>query len=250
MSKEEMPEAKKKEKAASNFTGKYEHKQNAQKPIEKKQFFEYLLLAAAGGLLVAAIVAAGNFLQSRRSDKPDLAIEVSAEQETEKTVVQSEEEKSSAIKGSDTSVEEPEPLTQETSIPEDEEPVRETGREKEEESAREVEPEEETAEEIDAEGEEMVNEDSQYILPASDSQYLTMSDLEGLSKEDCRLARNELYARHGRRFDDPELQAYFDACDWYEGRISPKDFSENQLNGYEVANRDLILQYEEKMGYQ
>lgn len=98
---------------------------------------------------------------------------------------------------------------------------------------------------------ELVQEEepSQYILPESDSAYLTKSDLEGLTREECRIARNELYARHGRRFDDKELQGYFDSCDWYEGFIAPADFDDSVLNEYEVANRDLIVMYEEEQGY-
>lgn len=90
---------------------------------------------------------------------------------------------------------------------------------------------------------------SQYILPTSNTQYLIMEDLKGLTKEECRIARNELYARHGRRFNDAELQGYFDSCDWYEGTIAPSDFNDSVLNEYEIANRDLIVQYEKDMGY-
>lgn len=85
---------------------------------------------------------------------------------------------------------------------------------------------------------------SQYFLPESDSRYMTMQELEGFTAADCRLARNELYARHGRRFDDENLQAHFDSCEWYQGTIAPSDFDESVLNEYELANRDLIVQYE------
>lgn len=37
----------------------------------------------------------------------------------------------------------------------------------------------------------------EYVLPDSDSRYLNMKDLEGLGADECRIARNELYARHG-----------------------------------------------------
>lgn len=90
---------------------------------------------------------------------------------------------------------------------------------------------------------------SEYILENSDSQYLTRSDLEGLSANDCRLARNELYARYGRRFKDEDMQDYFDACSWYQGVIEPDDFQESMLNEIEIANRDLIIEYEKEMGY-
>ena len=89
----------------------------------------------------------------------------------------------------------------------------------------------------------------EYILPDSDSRYLSMKDLKGLSKKECRLARNELFARHGRKFDDEELQKYFTSKSWYHGTIEPEDFNENVFNKYEVANRDFIVKYEEKKGY-
>ncbi len=98
-----------------------------------------------------------------------------------------------------------------------------------------------------AESENYTNTD--YILPDSDCTYLSKSDLYGLSAEECRLARNELYARHGRFFDDEGIQAYFNSKDWYTGRIAPSDFEESMLNDYEVYNRDLIVSYEEEMGY-
>ena len=44
------------------------------------------------------------------------------------------------------------------------------------------------------------------------------------------------------------MQAYFDACDWYQGTIEPEDFDESVLNDYEKANRDLIVQYEKDQG--
>ncbi len=118
--------------------------------------------------------------------------------------------------------------------------------EKEEEPAEEVEDERPQESQII---EESVEEVNQYILQNSDSAYLTHEDLVGLTKEECRLARNELYARHGRRFDDEGLQNYFDQKDWYTGYIDPADFSDSVLNDFEMANRDLIVQYEEEMGY-
>lgn len=90
---------------------------------------------------------------------------------------------------------------------------------------------------------------SEYILPDSDSRYLTEDDLAGLSAEQCRLARNEIYARHGRRFQDAGLQRYFDSCSWYSGTIDPADFSDSVFNEYERANSRLIVEYERAHGY-
>lgn len=90
---------------------------------------------------------------------------------------------------------------------------------------------------------------SGYILPGSDSRYLAWSDLEGLSKEECRLARNELYARHGRRFNDTDLANYFSQFDWYQPTMDPDSFDDSMLNVFEIANRDLIVRFEEEQGY-
>lgn len=92
-------------------------------------------------------------------------------------------------------------------------------------------------------------EESEYLLENSDTEYLTKEDLEGFTAEQCRLARNELYARHGRLFDDEELQNYFNSCSWYQGSVSAEDFDESMLSEIEMANRDLIVEYEEEMGY-
>lgn len=89
-----------------------------------------------------------------------------------------------------------------------------------------------------------------YILPDSASSYLTEADLAGLTKEELRLARNEIYARHGRIFKDADLNAYFMSKSWYTPLYEPEQFDEDAMfNEYEKANRQLISDYEEKMGY-
>ena len=93
------------------------------------------------------------------------------------------------------------------------------------------------------------SEYSEYIFPYSDSEYLTEEDLYGLSATELRIARNEIYARNGRMFNDENLQAYFDSCSWYVPSIPPEDFKMWMLNDVERANSDLISSYEEAMGY-
>ena len=89
----------------------------------------------------------------------------------------------------------------------------------------------------------------EYILPNSDFEYLTREDLEGMNDETCRYARNEIYARHGRLFQDQQMQDYFNSCSWYSGQIAPEDFQESVLSDIERYNRDLIIEYEQEMGY-
>ena len=86
--------------------------------------------------------------------------------------------------------------------------------------------------------------DSSYILPGSDSSYLGYSDIKYLSSYQLKLARNEIYARHGRLFNDAALQEHFNNCTWYDGHISPSSFNEDVLNDYEKSNIKFIKKYE------
>lgn len=83
-----------------------------------------------------------------------------------------------------------------------------------------------------------------YILPDSSTRRLTDEEVQGLSKEDLRIARNEIYARHGRKFDDMQLQSYFNSKSWYKGTIGPADFKESMLSDIEKDNIQLIKKFE------
>lgn len=83
-----------------------------------------------------------------------------------------------------------------------------------------------------------------YLLPDSNSRYLTREDLRDLTQEQCCLARNEIYARHGRQFNTAQIAAYFSTKNWYQGAIPAASFSETVLNEYELANINFIYQYE------
>ena len=87
----------------------------------------------------------------------------------------------------------------------------------------------------------------EYIIPDSDSRYLSADELAAYSKDQLRLARNEIYARHGRRFSDEALQAYFDSCSWYRGTVAPENFDVNVLNDYEKENLLTIKDVEDQL---
>ncbi len=87
-----------------------------------------------------------------------------------------------------------------------------------------------------------------YILEFSSTRILSNSELTDLSAEELRIARNEIYARHGRKFKDKELQDYFNTKPWYHGTIEPNRFNDNSLSDIEMKNRDLIQEYEKKRG--
>ena len=93
-----------------------------------------------------------------------------------------------------------------------------------------------------------VEKDSTYILPDSNSRKLTRADLQGLSKEKLRLARNEIFARHGMIFGVPDLDAYFGEKSWYKPTYSYDDFYDKvEMSAIEEANVALINQVEEAM---
>ena len=110
--------------------------------------------------------------------------------------------------------------------------------------------EESTAFSVDSDSEYIVDEEQDsstagdYILEGSDSRYITEKEVENLSDAECRLAKNEIYARHGRMFDSADLQDYFESKSWYKGTVKPSDFDESVLNKYEKANIDLISSME------
>ena len=70
---------------------------------------------------------------------------------------------------------------------------------------------------------------------------ITNEMVEGLFVEDLRVLRNEIYARHGRVFKDPELQKYFAAQSWYQPNI---EFKDDGLTETEVKNLAIIKEVE------
>jgi uncharacterized membrane protein YvbJ len=82
---------------------------------------------------------------------------------------------------------------------------------------------------------------SSYILPYSDSYKLSYSDISGLSSSELRMARNEIYARHGYIFKSKDLQAYFDGKSWY---MPDSSFRDSYLSSVEKYNVDFIKSYE------
>ncbi len=93
----------------------------------------------------------------------------------------------------------------------------------------------------------LTNYEGDYILANSGTKLLTSSDISGLSKYDLALARNEIYARHGRKFQTPEYNAYFSGKSWY--KINPNyNYSDDNsnLNDTENKNVQFILDAERK----
>ena len=87
-------------------------------------------------------------------------------------------------------------------------------------------------------------DDGQYIIPDSGTRKLTDADVESMDSEKIRIARNEIYARHGRKFKDEKLQEYFNNQSWYKGTIEADDFDENRLSDIERENAEFLKKKE------
>ena len=86
-----------------------------------------------------------------------------------------------------------------------------------------------------------------YIISDSSSRLISESELQGMSVRDLRRARNEIYARHGRTFNDDSLQSYFNSCSWYKPNSSYNYANENaNLNEIEKQNIITIRNYEKR----
>ena len=84
---------------------------------------------------------------------------------------------------------------------------------------------------------------SEFIIPNSDSRYLTENDIADLSAEQIQLAINEIYARHGRAFHSEKNLRYFSNCSWYNPDESKSDEEiEKEFNSIENSNLNLLVQ--------
>ena len=81
-----------------------------------------------------------------------------------------------------------------------------------------------------------------FIIPDSNTHYLTEDDLRGLTSDELEIARNEIYARHGYIFKQKKMINYFSNQRWYvksKNKVTTDDLSE-----IEYANVMLIKKVE------
>lgn len=89
-----------------------------------------------------------------------------------------------------------------------------------------------------------------YVLPDSATHAYDASELEDYSDWELYLARNEIFARHGRGFSSADLQDYFDGKSWYSEQYTPEEFDamSSPLSDVEAANVATIRSVEESRG--
>ena len=94
-------------------------------------------------------------------------------------------------------------------------------------------------------------ETGEYFFP--ESSYLTDEEISAYSSDQLELAKNEIYARHGRQFVTDYIADYFNSKSWYQGTIDPDTFDAEQnsiFNEYELANISKIAEWEEQKASQ
>ncbi len=122
-------------------------------------------------------------------------------------------------------------------------PVKEEKQEDEVEEVKEEESEKEEVPEVEVQ-EETKADDSEYIFPESDKRALTRAEVEARTKEELRLARNEIFARHGMIFGG-DLKEYFSSKTWYKGTVSSDEFYDKvEMSLIEEENIVLIQEVE------
>jgi eukaryotic-like serine/threonine-protein kinase len=80
-----------------------------------------------------------------------------------------------------------------------------------------------------------------FILPTSSERRLGDQDIARLGREQLRLARNEIFARHGRYFKEPVLGGYFSQFSWYRPYTWLADLTTD-----ETANVNFLLSAEQQ----
>ena len=91
-----------------------------------------------------------------------------------------------------------------------------------------------------------------YLLPNSDKVEITWDMIKDMSIQQWNYARNEIFARHGRKFVSGELMEYFTSQSWYHGTIEPQDFADGILSSLELKNALYLsdLEYADGVGYE
>ena len=72
------------------------------------------------------------------------------------------------------------------------------------------------------------------------------SDLKAKTCEELRFLRNEIYARHGRKFANPKIRKLFLNQDWYHPKFEPSVFPEDKITDLQKANIVHIQHFEEE----
>lgn len=83
--------------------------------------------------------------------------------------------------------------------------------------------------------------------PAFMTRRLTEADLSGKTHKELKRMRKEVYARHGMRFKNADLQSYFERHPWYQPRYTPDNFPHSLVTETQLSNIQFMRYYEKNM---
>ena len=87
-----------------------------------------------------------------------------------------------------------------------------------------------------------------FLLPEADERAYSLDELRRMPAQVLAYARNEIFARHGRKFKSKELRKYFKERPWYEATVPASEFDDSVLNDYEWKNLKRIGELESRIG--
>ena len=87
----------------------------------------------------------------------------------------------------------------------------------------------------------------QVFIENCDRRYFALSDISDFTEEDCLYARNAIFAKSGWIFSNQKLANYFQKYSWYNPTVSADEFTDDMLNEFQIANRDLVVAYENNL---
>jgi len=85
------------------------------------------------------------------------------------------------------------------------------------------------------------------VLPYFMTRELAAADLDGKSAQELDVMRNEIYARHGRKFANPKLQTYFLSQNWYTPIYEPTNFPSSLLTPVQAGNITILSRREKQL---
>lgn len=92
-----------------------------------------------------------------------------------------------------------------------------------------------------------------FMIDDSDVREITANDLTNMSLAQLRIARNEIFARHGRQFKDSMLNQWFYSKTWYlniSSKYAPDEFDAlrpSPMSQLELQNANFIKSYEDAL---
>lgn len=92
----------------------------------------------------------------------------------------------------------------------------------------------------------------EYFAPNLSERAWTEEELWEYDQTRLAIARNQVFAKYGRKFEDSFLNSVFCTKSWYVPTYDGKDFDANQmknLSSIETENLKTLVAFEEQMGY-